>query len=106
MGTRIKREEMAALQRDINASTRLIAVQDLQVVGKSETVRLKVGEEEKTKSYRALCRSLRALTSEDYEAMKRTKIELKQKTPVRVLHRRAVVERPRMVLSMTAQPAG
>lgn len=98
------------LQAEINESTNLISVRDLQVVSKNETKHLKDGEEGKTKSYTAVCYTK---TSHSYPKIKRPKLEknilelsnmknvkIDQKTPLRVLHRRNLAARQRCIYEL------
>ena len=49
---------------------------------------LKQGEDEKTKTYEAICWCIRPLTQNDLEKLCSIRnLDLKQKTPIRVLHR-------------------
>jgi tRNA pseudouridine synthase 10 len=64
---------------------------------------LKQGEEEKTKTYEAICWCQRPLTPDDYDKMNNTRdLDLQQKTPIRVLHRRPVATRLRRIYNMNA----
>ncbi|KAL3227218.1 hypothetical protein MRX96_024186 [Rhipicephalus microplus] len=81
---------------EINASTKDISVSDLQVISKDMTQVLKDGEELKQKTYTALCCADRRLTDDDTAVISQLKnVTLKQKTPIRVLHRRNLAERER-----------
>ena len=51
----------------------------------------------KTKSYRAYCYAQAELSEADLGKLTLNELELKQKTPVRVLHRRNNDTRPRTV---------
>lgn len=63
------------------------------------------GEQSKQKSYEAICRLPSALTSEMIQKINNsTNLLLKQNTPQRVAHRRAILLRERMVYSMKCQP--
>jgi len=103
-------EEMRSFQQSINkASAQKVFIRDLQIVSKSDTKILKDGEDNKQKVYEALCVLTLTDTSEEKKAelLKKIKslsetpnIELAQKTPVRVLHRRANAERTRNIYWM------
>lgn len=83
-------EQITQLQNVINQSTDAIQIRDLQIVSKEQLSVLKEGEEEKTKIYRALCVTLdgSTLTTEDLNNINGIiDLVLKQKTPLRVLHR-------------------
>lgn len=67
--------------------------------------KLKEGENEKTKFYRALCtvrsKNINIMNLGVLNSIKKLKIV--QKTPVRVLHRRPLASRPRIIHSMRAR---
>ncbi len=98
-------EIMCRLESEINSSTSRIQVRDLQVVTKDATNIMKEGETEKTKIYCALCWSESEITQERLDAtFKPIKdLILKQKTPVRVLHRRPLATRDRTVYTTRAE---
>ncbi|XP_034093166.1 tRNA pseudouridine synthase Pus10-like [Gymnodraco acuticeps] len=97
----LSRAEMKLLQETINNSSDKIKVRDLQIVSREAMGKMKEGEEDKTKSYTALIWTLKPIQSEDIAFMDDIKdLTLDQKTPLRVLHRRALAVRPRVVHSM------
>ncbi|MED6232128.1 putative tRNA pseudouridine synthase Pus10 [Ataeniobius toweri] len=66
--------------------------------------RMKVGEEEKTKTYTALVWTQKAIEKEDITFINDIKdLTLDQKTPLRVLHRRTLAIRQRVIHSMNAR---
>nr|XP_037272598.1 LOW QUALITY PROTEIN: tRNA pseudouridine synthase Pus10-like [Rhipicephalus microplus] len=97
--------DMEIIEKEINASTKDISVSDLQVISKDMTQVLKDGEELKQKTYTALCCADRRLTDDDTAVISQLKnVTLKQKTPIRVLHRRNLAERERTVYEMSLEP--
>ncbi|XP_022086028.1 putative tRNA pseudouridine synthase Pus10 [Acanthaster planci] len=95
--------ELTALQKRINKSTPDVRIRDLQCIGREDTNKLKDGEEIKTKSYSALVWSSPEQTAESLAFLSDQKdLVLHQKTPIRVLHRRALATRERIVHSMSA----
>ncbi|KAF3852711.1 hypothetical protein F7725_006066 [Dissostichus mawsoni] len=99
--SKLSREEMKLLQETINNSSDKIKVRDLQIVSREAMGKMKEGEEDKTKSYTALVWTLKPIQSEDIAFIDDIKdLTLDQKTPLRVLHRRALAVRPRVVHSM------
>lgn len=82
-------------------NTKLISVQDLQMVTREELKYLKMGEEQKKKFYRALCV---LKTPANVELIKRLDIPngflVQQQTPLRVVHRRPLLTRPRQIFSL------
>ena len=65
---------------------------------------IKAGEETKRKSYRALCCTMEGpVTAEIIDKINSlSEFEIKQATPIRVLHRRPLIKRPRMIYSVRA----
>lgn len=65
---------------------------------------MKEGEEDKTKSYTALVWSQKPLQKEDITFIDDIKeLTINQKTPLRVLHRRALAVRKRMIHNMSTR---
>uniref|UniRef100_A0A671TH02 tRNA pseudouridine synthase Pus10 n=1 Tax=Sparus aurata TaxID=8175 RepID=A0A671TH02_SPAAU len=88
----------------INKSSDKIRVRDLQIVTREAMSRMKEGEEEKTKSYTALIWTLKPIQREDITFIDDIKdLTLDQKTPLRVLHRRALAVRQRVIHSMNTR---
>ncbi|CAJ1052830.1 putative tRNA pseudouridine synthase Pus10 [Xyrichtys novacula] len=102
--SRLSKVEMKQLQEAINASSEKIRVRDLQIVTRDAMSRMKEGEEEKTKSYTALIWTQKPIQREDITFIDDIKdLTLDQKTPLRVLHRRALAVRQRVIHSMTTR---
>ncbi|XP_038133929.1 putative tRNA pseudouridine synthase Pus10 [Cyprinodon tularosa] len=101
---RFSKAEMKQLQETINESSEKVKVRDLQIVTREAMSRMKEGEEEKTKSYTALVWTQKAIEKEDIAFIDDIKdLTLDQKTPLRVLHRRALAIRQRVIHSMNAR---
>ncbi|KAL4856344.1 putative tRNA pseudouridine synthase Pus10 [Chlorella vulgaris] len=89
-----------------------VAVRELCHVPASQLTVLKEGEQDKQKSYTAVCWLPRPVTEADLELLGQTKsLKVQQQTPIRVLHRRANLRRPKVVYEMQAarlpdQPPG
>ncbi|XP_076585226.1 tRNA pseudouridine synthase Pus10 [Chaetodon auriga] len=102
--SRLSRVEMKQLQETINKSSDKIRVRDLQIVSREAMSRMKEGEEEKTKSYSALIWTQKPIQREDITFIDDIKeLTLDQKTPLRVLHRRALAVRQRVIHSMNTR---
>lgn len=96
--------DAGTLETRINSSTTLIQVRGLKLVPKQFFEELKASEEDKLKVYSAVVWSSRALTSSDLEQLNsQPSIDLQQKTPVRVLHRRSQLTRIRSILALRAR---
>lgn len=99
--------EVAERIESLISDSKLVSVKDLQVVSREDTKHVKCGEEQKKKIYRALCccigqdvvpeSVIDKINSIDQE------FEIQQATPIRVLHRRTLLKRPRMIYSVKAQ---
>ena len=101
---RTSASEMADLEAEINASQQLVRVRGLgpcasEVIGGL----VKQGEDSHRKDYRCVVRVGRRLTPADLAMLNgRKDVLLQQKTPLRVLHRRTQMVRPRMIHEMHA----
>lgn len=96
--------EMNELEAEINASQQLVRVRGLAPCA-SELISglVKQGEDSHRKDYRCIVRVSRRLTPADVAALNGARdVLLQQKTPLRVLHRRTQMVRPRMVYEMHA----
>ncbi|XP_034949505.1 tRNA pseudouridine synthase Pus10 [Chelonus insularis] len=88
---------------EINASTKLIRItSEMKILSPLDLKKLKEGENEKTKFYRALCivkdESCNSLDLDSLQNIKN--LEIVQKTPLRVLHRRPFTPRIRVIHAM------
>lgn len=83
-----------------------IEIRDLQVVSKEEVANhIKEGEESKTKEYRALCCCSRKISQVDIDKVNTTiDLDIEQKTPIRVLHRRTLASRRRRIYKLRLEP--
>lgn len=71
---------------------------------RDELVHIKSGEETKSKDYEALCVCKVPVTQDMMDLINKTApVQLKQKTPIRVLHRRPLAVRDRTIHSMRAE---
>nr|XP_015832595.2 putative tRNA pseudouridine synthase Pus10 [Nothobranchius furzeri]XP_015832597.2 putative tRNA pseudouridine synthase Pus10 [Nothobranchius furzeri]XP_015832598.2 putative tRNA pseudouridine synthase Pus10 [Nothobranchius furzeri]XP_015832599.2 putative tRNA pseudouridine synthase Pus10 [Nothobranchius furzeri] len=102
--SRLTKVDMKQLQEEINTLSDKIRVRDLQMVTREAMSHMKEGEEEKTKSYMALVWTQKPIQREDIVFIDDIKdLILDQKTPLRVLHRRALAVRQRVVHSMSTR---
>jgi tRNA pseudouridine synthase 10 len=98
--TKFSYEVMREIENEINIDPQ-VTVKHLQGINKSQLKELKSGEEFKIKVYEALCYVEGELPDLD-KLNKCTPLEISQFTPIRVLHRRANMSRPRTIHSMKA----
>uniref|UniRef100_A0A182PKA0 tRNA pseudouridine(55) synthase n=1 Tax=Anopheles epiroticus TaxID=199890 RepID=A0A182PKA0_9DIPT len=96
-------EDVAIRMEQAVGKSQTVAIRDIQLVKREDLVNIRGGEEDKRKFYRALCVTAEPVT----EAMvQKLRIEepfvMQQVTPLRVLHRRTLLARPRTVYSVKA----
>lgn len=100
--TTLTTSEANLIEKDIDKSQKL-SVRNLQIVKREELVHIKTGEEQKKKYYRALCVLQQPATADILRKLNIPEgFEIKQKTPIRVLHRRPLHTRPRMIYQLKA----
>lgn len=93
--------DVRRLQKEINQSTKLVSVRDLQIINKDGLTQLKSGEQEKTKCYSAKVWCPEIIDDEKLKSLNSlSNITLHQTTPIRVVHRRPLLVRDRMVYSL------
>ncbi|XP_030383428.1 putative tRNA pseudouridine synthase Pus10 [Scaptodrosophila lebanonensis] len=81
-----------------------VSVRNLQVVPREELLHIKTGEEQKRKFYRALCTMKEPVTVDILQKLQISEsFVIQQKTPIRVLHRRPLLTRPRTIYSLKAR---
>ncbi|KAK3867842.1 hypothetical protein Pcinc_026730 [Petrolisthes cinctipes] len=103
--TLLTQTQVAVLQSAVNESTHLVKLRHLQIVDKKDVKYLKEGEEEKTKTYCALCLSTQGYNTAALDKLNElSEVSVEQKTPLRVLHRRPLATRTRIVHTITAVP--
>ena len=96
-------KEISVMQESINSSTDMVKVRGLTVISSTLTRALKEGEEDKQKHYAALIYTSKPISNEDLLFLSEIKdLTVKQKTPLRVLHRRTLACRERIVHSLSA----
>ena len=104
-------EALAAMQREINQSD-IVQVSGLtvcssDVIGNLIKEGAQEGEDSHRKDYRCVVRVSRRLTPADVALLNATtELQLQQKTPLRVLHRRTQIVRPRTVHEIVATQLG
>ena len=100
-----KSDSLAEVEQVINENSRdLIKVRSLQLIDKDKTMAIKHGEETKRKQYSALIETEKDITTDQLDCLNDVKeLVISQKTPIRVLHRRALLTRQRIIHSMNTQ---
>ncbi|KAJ2571428.1 hypothetical protein IW140_001608 [Coemansia sp. RSA 1813] len=101
--TTITPEQIHEIEAKLTNSNSSVQVRRLQLIRPEDTSIIKEGEENKTKHYCALVWVSEQLSQEkidDINSLGQSEILLQQKTPIRVLHRRAPLIRPKKLLSL------
>lgn len=102
--TVLSKSEVEALQLEINSSTELVEVNQLQVMTKGDAAMLKEGEEGKRKEYLALIWAPEVVSQEALDRLADMEdLVIHQKTPIRVLHRRTLATRDRTIHTMRGE---
>ncbi|KFB45097.1 AGAP012003-PA-like protein [Anopheles sinensis] len=92
------------MEQKVNSS-QTVVIRDLQLVKREELVHIRGGEADKRKFYRALCVTEKPVTPETITQLCIDEpLVVQQVTPLRVLHRRPLLARPRTVYKVRAQP--
>eukprot|EP01134_Creolimax_fragrantissima_P004628 CFRG4628T1 len=90
--------KLCSLQRAVNESCQDVKVHDLQTVTKEDTQNNRDGEEFKRKTYVATVWFAEPQTEETIKELNSNgEFVIQQETPIRVLHRRPLLTRPRTV---------
>jgi len=101
---RVSAPGMEELQKALNRQSDLVQVRDLRYASEEFFDQLKVGEEDKLKAYCAVVWTDRPLSQADMTRLNAmTDLNVCQKTPIRVLHRRSLLIRERKVLAMDCE---
>lgn len=93
-------DEIIKVEDEINSSTKLVKIRDLQKIKKKFCDKLKEGEEHKKKTYRCVVYVSKELTPEKVKILedhKGKEFVIDQETPIRVLHRRTLATRKKKI---------
>ncbi len=98
------KENLEIVEQEINKSTTDIQVRNLSQVSKEATDVIRKSNEDKKKHYSALIWTPEEITPEAVAFLNDTKfLEIAQKTPIRVLHRRSQAVRKRIIYQFVAK---
>lgn len=102
---KITAEEFKEAQKEINAAANgLIFISDLQSVSENQIKLLKEGEDTKKKAYRAVVWSAQPMTPELVSSIAdQAEFTIDQLTPIRVLHRRSLMNRKKTIHNMKVE---
>uniref|UniRef100_A0A2N9FLI3 tRNA pseudouridine(55) synthase n=1 Tax=Fagus sylvatica TaxID=28930 RepID=A0A2N9FLI3_FAGSY len=90
-----------------NLENKLVGVKNLKVVGSQGWAMMREGEAEKQKQYAALVWISRPLEDEDLDSISSFKdMQILQRTPIRVLHRRSPLQREKIIHWMKIERIG
>ena len=97
-------KEIKKIEEEINKTSKFIKVHNLEVCNKEYTETIKKAEVNKTKIYTCFVWVQKIITEEDINKLNTLKnLELTQKTPIRVLHRRSLMDRKKIIYEMKAE---
>ena len=97
-------KEIKKIEEEINSTSKFIKVHNLEICNKEYTETIKKAEVNKTKIYTCFVWAQKIITEEDINKLNSLKnLELCQKTPIRVLHRRSLMDRKKIVYEMKAE---
>ncbi|GAV56700.1 hypothetical protein CFOL_v3_00242 [Cephalotus follicularis] len=86
------------METKINLENKLVKINNLKAVGSQCWTLMREGEAEKQKQYAALVWISRPLEDKDLESVSSLKdMQILQRTPIRVLHRRSPLEREKII---------
>jgi tRNA pseudouridine synthase 10 len=92
------------IQDEINTS-KYICVRNLDLCDKGYYAELKKYEDSKQKFYTCVVWASRVITKSDIEMLNKVRdLELIQKTPMRVMHRRTLMDRKKTIFRIDAYP--
>jgi tRNA pseudouridine synthase 10 len=97
-------EDIKKIQESINNNTSLIQINELAMCDKSHYAVLKKYEDSKQKNYTCLVWVAKLIDKFDIEKINDVKdLEVIQKTPMRVMHRRTLMDRKKIIFKMEAR---
>jgi tRNA pseudouridine synthase 10 len=97
-------DNIKAIEDEVNKNTHLIMIKNLTVCDKSYYAVLKKYEDSKMKFYTCLVLTGRNINDQDIEKINSVKdLTVIQKTPIRVMHRRTLMDRKKTIFSLDAK---
>ncbi|KAJ1861383.1 hypothetical protein LPJ57_006530 [Coemansia sp. RSA 486] len=105
--TKVSQTQLTQIESQLVQENSPVQCRLLQLIKPENTKIIKEGEENKTKHYCALVWLATVLSKETLDEINRlgsSEIELQQNTPIRVLHRRSPLVRPRKLLRLEVTP--
>jgi tRNA U54 and U55 pseudouridine synthase Pus10 len=97
-------KNLKEVESQINNTTSLIMVKNLEICDKSHYAVLKKYEDSKQKFYSCLVWTEKEISNEDIEKINSVRdLNIIQKTPMRVMHRRTLMDRKKTIYKLDAQ---
>ena len=97
-------KEVKKIEEEINNNSKYIKINSLEVCNKDYTEFIKKAEINKMKVYSCFVWVQKELKDEDINKLNSIKnLEVNQKTPLRVLHRRSLMDRKKIIYEMKAE---
>ena len=97
-------KNLAQIEQEINANSKFIKIRNLEICNKEYTEFIKKAEVNKMKIYTCFVWVKKNLDENDINKLNNIKnMELIQKTPLRVLHRRSLMDRKKMIYELKAE---
>lgn len=97
-------ENIQKVQEELNNNTHLISVDELDQCDQKYQEKIKEFEVSKKKFYTCVVWTKRKVTNSDIEMLNKIKdLEVIQKTPLRVMHRRTLMDRKKTILKLDAK---
>lgn len=88
----------------MNTTSKLVEVRNLAIADKAYFDEVKKYEDSKKKNYTCVVWASKTVTDEDIEKINKvSNLEVIQKTPLRVLHRRTLIDRKKTIFSLGAK---
>ena len=98
------KNELKNIEEEINNTSKHIKINNLEICNKEYTEVVKKAEVNKMKIYTCFVWVKKELNNEDINKLNNIKnLELIQKTPIRVLHRRSLMDRKKLIYEMKAE---
>ena len=97
-------KDLKKIEEEINNTSKFIKVNSLEACNKEYNEFIKKAEVNKMKVYTCFVWVSKELTDDDINKLNNVKnIEINQKTPLRVLHRRSLMDRKKTIYELKAQ---
>ena len=97
-------KKLKEIEEEINKNSKFIKIKNLEICNKEYTEHIKKAEVNKMKIYSCFVWTKKELNEEDINKLNSIKnLEVIQKTPLRVLHRRSLMDRKKIIYELKAE---